>query len=64
MTAEIIPADDAMERAISLLGSLYAINQALYFCAPKAVPPSGDEVAPVDGQDGAGDEPRQGAAEK
>jgi hypothetical protein len=48
------------ERAISLNGSLYAINQALYFCAPKVAPPSGDEVAPVDGQDGAGDEAGEG----
>jgi hypothetical protein len=31
------PADGPpIDRAISLSGSLYAINQALYFCAPKA----------------------------
>jgi hypothetical protein len=52
-------------RAISLSGSLYAINQALYFCAPKVgTPGSGDEVAPVDGQDGAGDEAGEGRAEE
>ena len=27
-----------IDRAISLSGSLYVINQALFFCAPKAVP--------------------------
>ena len=46
-----------IDRAISLSGSLAAINRALFFCAPK-VPPatgSGDEGAPVDGEDGAGD---------
>ena len=51
-----------IDRAISLSGSLYAINQALYFCAPKA--PSGDEVAPVDRQDRPGDETGEGAAEE
>lgn len=56
----------SIDRAISLSGSLYAINQALYFCAPKVSPPvpSGDEVAPVDRQDSAGDEAGQGAAEE
>jgi hypothetical protein len=53
-----------VDRAISLSGSLTAINQALYFCAPRAVPPSGDEVAPVDGQYGAGDEAGQRRAEE
>lgn len=46
-----------IDRAISLSGSMTAINRALFFCAPK-VPPgagSGDEVTPVDRQDGAGD---------
>lgn len=52
----------SIDRAISLSGSLYAINQALYFCAPKAA--SSDEVAPVDGQDGAGDEAGEGGAEE
>jgi hypothetical protein len=53
------------ERAISLNGSLRAINQALYFCAPKTGPlPSGDEVAPIDGQDGAGDVAGKGRAEE
>ncbi len=52
------------DRAISLSGSLYAINQALYFCAPKVVPPSGDEEAAVDGEDGAGDEAGEGRAEE
>ena len=28
---------EALDRAISLNGSLYVINQALYFCAPKAI---------------------------
>jgi hypothetical protein len=63
------PEDGASsDRAISLSGSLAAINKALYFCAPKSpVEPagsSGDEVAPVDGQDGAGDVAREGAAQK
>lgn len=53
----------SIDRAISLSGSLYAINQALYFCASK-VAPSGDEVAPVDRQDGAGDEAGEGTTEK
>ena len=55
-----------IDRAISLSGSLTAINQALYFCAPKtpAVQPSGDEVPAIDGQDGAGDVPSEGAAQK
>jgi hypothetical protein len=56
------------DRAISLSGSLAAINKALYFCAPRnPVEPagsSGDEVAPVDGQDGAGDVAGEGAAEE
>lgn len=43
----------SIDRAISLSGSLYAINQALYFCAPKV--PSGNEVPTINGQDGAGD---------
>lgn len=47
---------------IPLTGSLYAINQALYFCAPKLV--SGDEVTAVDGQDGASDEAGEGRAEE
>jgi hypothetical protein len=47
---------------IPLTGSLYAINQALYFCAPKVG--SGDEVTAVDGQDGAGDEAGEGRAEE
>ena len=29
---------EPMDRGISLSGSLYVINQALYFCAPKVVP--------------------------
>ncbi len=53
-----------IDRAISLSGSLYAINQALYFCAPRKSPPSGNEVAPVDGQDGAGDEAGERTAEE
>jgi hypothetical protein len=53
-----------ISRAISLSGSLQAINQALYFCAPRVLPPSGDEVAPVDGQHGAGDEAGERAAEE
>lgn len=53
-----------IDRAISLSGSLHAINQALYFCAPKTPPSSGDEVAPVDGQDGAGDEAGERRAEE
>lgn len=45
-----------IDRAISLSGSLTAINRALFFCAPK-VPAagSGDHIAPVDRKDGAGD---------
>ena len=31
---------EPVERAISLSGSLYVINQALYFCAPKAPDPA------------------------
>lgn len=56
----------SIDRAISLSGSLHAINQALYFCAPRVSPPapSGDEVAPVDRQDGAGDEAGQRGAEE
>ncbi|HEY9012420.1 MAG TPA: hypothetical protein VIN06_15535 [Devosia sp.] len=56
------PQDGAeVDQQISLNGSLYVINQALYFCAPRAVPEasSGDEKPAVDGQDGAGDEARQ-----
>jgi hypothetical protein len=34
-----------LERAISLSGSLYVINQALYFCAPK-VPETPEAVEP------------------
>ena len=46
-----------IDRAISLAGSLAAINRALFYCAPKvpAGAGSGDEIAPVDGEDGAGD---------
>jgi hypothetical protein len=51
-----------IDRAISLSGSLTAINQALYFCAPKT--PLGDQVAPIDGQHGPGDVPGEGAAQK
>ena len=70
------PADGPpLDRAISLSGSLQAINQALYFCAPRASPlaasppaagplASGDEVAPVDGQHGAGDEAGERRAEE
>jgi hypothetical protein len=61
------PADGPpIDRAISLSGSLTAINQALYFCAPRMVtpPPSGDEVSAVDGHDGPGDVAREGAAEE
>ncbi len=47
---------------IPLTGSLQAINQALYYCAARV--PSGDEVTPVDRQDGAGDEPGERRAEK
>lgn len=53
-----------ISRAISLSGSLLAINQALYFCAPRVLPPSGDEITPVDRQHGAGDEPGERAAEE
>lgn len=56
------------DRAISLSGSLTAINQALYFCAPKTpvehAGSSGDEVPAVDGQDSAGDVAGEGAAQK
>jgi hypothetical protein len=45
-------ADGSVSAQIRLGGSLGAINQALFFCAPRL---SGDEVAPVDGEDGAGD---------
>ena len=45
-----------IDRAISLSGSLTAINQALFFCAPKTPNDgSGDQITPVDGEDGAGD---------
>jgi len=54
----------ATERAISLYGSLYAINRALYFCAPKLSVPSGDEIAPIDRQDGAGNEAGQRRTEE
>jgi hypothetical protein len=50
-----------IDRAISLSGSLTAINQALYFCAPKT---SGDEVPAIDGQDGAGNVPGERATEE
>jgi hypothetical protein len=53
--------DGGSGNAIPLSGSLYAINQALYFCAPKT---SGDEVAPVDGEDGAGYEAGEGRAKE
>jgi hypothetical protein len=51
-----------IDRAISLSGSLTAINQALYFCAPKT--PLGDEVPPVDGQHGPSNVAGEGTAEK
>jgi len=51
-----------IDRAISLSGSLTAINQALYFCAPKT--PLGDQVPAIDGQHGAGDVPGEGAAQE
>lgn len=54
----------SIDRAISLSGSLYVINQALYFCAPKVNPASDGEVTAVDGQDGAGDEAGEGRAEE
>jgi hypothetical protein len=56
----------ATERAISLNRSLTAINQALYFCAPKTPPAaaSGDQVPAIDGQDGAGNVPGEGTAQK
>lgn len=54
--------DLPIDRAISLSGSLVAINQALYFCAPKTS--LGDEVAPIDGQDRPGDVPGEGAAQE
>ena len=47
---------------IPLTGSLHAINQALYFCAPRVV--SGDEVTAIDGQNDAGDEAGEGRAEE
>jgi len=62
-----------LDRAISLTGSLAAINQALYFCAPKspvepaapASPPAlGDEVPAIDRQDSPGDVPSEGTAQK
>ncbi len=46
--------DGSVSAQIRLNGSLAAINQALFYCAPRN-PASGDEVAPVDGQDRAGD---------
>ena len=49
---------------IPLSGSLSAINQALYFCAPRVSPPSGDEEAAVDGEDRAGDEAGEGRTEE
>lgn len=52
-----------IDRAISLSGSLYAINQALYFCAPKT-PPLGDEIPAIDGQHGPGDVAGEGAAQE
>ncbi len=58
-------AGPSIDRAISLSGSLYAINQGLYFCAPKVTPaPSGDEVPAIDGQDGAGDVAGEGRTEE
>jgi hypothetical protein len=56
----------SIDRAISLSGSLYAINQALYFCAPKVRPvtPSGGEISAVDGQDDAGDKAGEGRTEE
>ena len=51
-----------IDRAISLSGSLTAINQALYFCAPKT--PLSDEIAPVDGQDSPGNVPGEGTAKE
>ena len=57
-----------IDRAIPLSGSLTAINQALYFCAPKIpVEPAGslgDQVPAIDGQHGAGDVPGEGAAQE
>lgn len=49
---------------IPLTGSLRAINQALYFCAPRAGTPSGDEEAAVDGEHRAGDEAGEGRTEE
>ncbi len=58
-------ADGDVSAQIPLTGSLAAINAALFFCAPRVKPPSsGDEVAPVDGQDGAGDVAGEGRAEE
>ena len=58
-------ADGSLSAQISLAGSLGAINQALFFCAPRVQPPSsGDEVAPVDREDGAGDVAGEGRAEE
>lgn len=36
------------DRGIGLTGSLKAINQALYFCAPRAVPQTGEKEADDD----------------
>ena len=59
------PGGEPLEQGISLTGSLKAINQALYFCAPKnPVEPSGDQVPAIDGQDSPGDIPGEGAAQK
>jgi hypothetical protein len=55
------PNGEPLEQGISLTGSLTAINQALYFCAPKT---SGDEVPAVDGQNRPGDVPGEGTAQK
>src|SRR5690606_10955573 len=54
-----------IDRAISLSGSLSAINQALSFCAPRSgnPPASGDQVPAIDGQHGPGDVPGERAAE-
>lgn len=59
-------ADGSVSAQISLTGSLSAINQALFFCAPRVPPlaPSGDEVTAVDGEDGAGDVAGEGRAEE
>jgi len=55
------PGGEPLEQGISLTGSLKAITQALYFCAPKT---SGDEVPAIDGQNRPGDVPGKGAAQE